>query len=332
MFSRRFVLAAAVALAFGATAQAAVITASATAQQTVAGGAVNVPNVQLMLTTGGSSFTNQLSLGLPSNGDQARTALAAQIVGYNNTSNNFLLANFGTNKLTAVFVGTATLVNGVGGQIIGSYGPGTGVLALYATPAGTAFNRADPNTWYANAATPLATFGIVARDNIVPGTGEPYVVPSAFVNTFATNLAINNTIDGFALLGDITDPFYLVNKPADAIFEGLIGRVSETILDPANSNTPTLTPGGLTALNTLFQNFFGVNFASSLNNGADPNSFAPGSAQQPGDFTTNAALQFTGAFATQQVPEPMTMMVWGVVLGSSGLVARRRMKRAAAAA
>jgi len=347
MFRRCVVLAAVVALATTGSARAVLITASATANQPAAGGPAPVNNVILMQgagTGGGVSYSNQYtSNGFPVSGDQSRTITATVITGY--TAPGFTPANFGTNKLVAVFAGNS-VSNVVAGTSTGTYTPGSGTLGLFVSPQAVGFDRATPSTWFSSL-TPLATFTVGDQQLILPGTGEPLLQPAFTTNTFATNLTLGNGITGYAIFNDVTDPFFDVNNPAGT-FERLIAIVNETVVDPAAGTGSLLVDAAdLAALNALagalgLSNLGGANtgFATGINGAlaTDFNSLrnAPGGAfteGSPGDFTANTGADFTGAFEIDippppPIPEPATMAVFGLIGATTVLVRRRRLKAA----
>jgi hypothetical protein len=199
---------------------------------------------------------------------------------------------------------------------------------------------------------------------IVPGS--PFSNQNAFlandINNFTTNEGPQSQAQGRVLFEDVSDLFFNVTDPIPPGFnllgEGVYANIAETLDTQANGGLDTstdvllddLTAGSngipdsldylnyvaaLAGLSDLGAATGNQAFATAFGNTGDPTSFNYGGGQNLGTgdlaFTLGGAI-IPGVFVQPQfeeVPEPTSMIVWGVGMGIAGLMgARYRRKKA----
>jgi hypothetical protein len=226
------------------------------------------------------------------------------------------------------------------------------------------FSATNPSTWGISG-TPLATFDVAAPLNIAPGS--PFSNPNFFavgdVNNFTTNDGPQQQAQGRVLFSDKNDPFFTVTDGALPGFtktgEGVYANIAETLSALVNGGLDTTTdvlddklvaggngiPDSLDYLNFVAAlaglSDLGVAtgnqaFATGFGSTGAPGSFNYGGGQNLGTgdlaFTLGGAI-IPGIFASPdvQVPEPASMLVWGVGMGIAGVMGLRRRRNKAKA-
>jgi hypothetical protein len=180
----------------------------------------------------------------------------------------------------------------------------TGRLSFYNAGPGV-FNPRDPATWGVSAANLLATYTLRAPDNVVPGPGgEPIFVASAEQNI--GNASSANAIDSEFLANKVFDNL-LVNPLADGgQFKSTAQILAEGLLNP-------LVEGMLNAISIAFGQ-------GAFSSPTDP--FTPGSG---GDVIENGGLKLNPLVTPGPgpgpggIPEPASMLLWGIAAAGFGL-------------
>lgn len=310
---------------------------------------VNVNTVQ-GTALGGYSYANQYTgaVGLPVGGERVRTVTADVITGYTQNPGGMLpiFNNLGGNdKIVAIFAGDGTISVGMGGLQTATFTSGR--LWFFESPVsgpGNAFfDPINPSTWGFGGA-PLAVFDLIAPMDIAPGNAlaNGNAFSASQVNNISLNSLAPQQAQGRFLFRDVNDPYILVTDPllvpgVVAIQEGLWGTIEESL-----DQTPDpLSAGNLAILNQIaaaagLGNLGGAGtaFATGLGSGLNTDFGPTGlpNAGATGDFQFNLGSSFVPGLIGRpeiEIPEPASMIVWGVGMGIAGLMgARYRRKKA----
>jgi hypothetical protein len=296
---------------------------------------------------GGVSYTNAFaSVG---NTPGSRTAQNNDIVhelGVDLFPSGFTLGGPTSNLLnntnvTAVFAGTGTITSTI---------PGGGVLAasfqqlvvnIY-NRGSTAIDRNDPSTWGVNAANLINQYVL----HVAPGgssvqqgfnpPGFALTVSAGINNAGIANPANGVTSQSFFIIDHTAagnGPNYMGATPLEVELNELLQQSTQTgvggVLNQANANAVFQTLFASAGLVPNGGNFF------SAPDGATDTSFAPSG---PPQFVNGDTVQTAGAtvFPLQSttsfpgVPEPASMLLWGLgAIGVSAYVRRRRAQKSA---
>jgi hypothetical protein len=319
------------------------VTGSETVNQAAPGfgGSGSTPFVIRAVGTslGGYEFANDItSVGAPKAGDVVNIIEVDNFSQFNQANPPGGVARQNSPNFVTVVIAAQATVNTVNGQVA------TGVInkataGFFTTPT---FNPQSPATW-ASQANPLASYSLAGQIGVVPGkaaNGSPaegdFFLPGQ-INTFSINLTTPTLFQGTALFKEVNNGGYLnVDLIPGTIGLGQLGIYAEQL----NAGTlPTLSAADMAEMNALFNTLlpgtsaFGfANFGSANADGFNPNA-AAGTGDSEFTFGTNVD---PGNFTPQVfVPEPATLSLWGLILGSGavgGVVRRFRSRKAKKAA
>lgn len=318
------------------------------------GGAVPppIPTVGLVSLDNGRVLTNQFGPQAP--GTEIRTIGAV---------------NLGTITTAGVNIGGSFNPSGAAGQLVGIFGV-NGTIAANGVDGNfsagglkivvaTAFMANDPSTWGFNN-TALATYSLKPPENIIPGNtlgigfANPVGALADDVNVSGLNTAVNGFGQGLFLFEESPLNQMLFNSDSTlaAIITGLGGTVTnETLIANIAQQTTNLTEGNIVGLGTVaIQNLldsiaqfaFAKNFATYTGNNqpSDFNVLFNGAGTGL-DLNNPAGVDFIANLGGnvgpglqanfQEVPEPASMLVWGIGMGIAGVMGLRRRRNKAKA-
>jgi len=274
-------------------------------------------------------------------------------------------AHFGAGTdIIKVFAVSGSSAIGANGATVNTITAGG--IGYFAIPTGT-YNQFDPRTW-GTAATLIARYSLTGPQNIGQiNNGIGGGIGAGGVNTISLNILNPVNAQGHFLAlevpGGLAGPGFITPNPAGLppgstpTGEGIHAFVNEqVVVGQTTDNTvnnafrfvdPALSgAGGLAALDA-FAALFGVAggtfaggaFGAGNGTGTSFNPYAGPSVLPStlgsGDFgSLFGNTDFPGVSAETvppgRVPEPATMLVWGVVLATGGLALRSRRKNAPA--
>jgi hypothetical protein len=343
---KRLLLALVPAIGLVAPAHADVfVTGTETANQAALGGSTSFNQVIRVNGTafGGRDFGNDITSTSPTAGDLVNIITVDQITSYNrNGSPSNPLSNFGNNTGVIVAAIQGKLVSVGGGffnvQIL------NGRAGFYAQSQAT-YDPLHPATYGAtNAAgttfnTPVAQYTLHTPVDVVPGPkGESDNFPASQVNSTSVNTVAGTTSQGRFLFGEDFNGGFLVVDPVTG--QKAVGQLglSQAQIQTTNLATSSFTAADQAALNTIFSNLdpFASGFSQFATFGSGTaTDFNPGNPAGTGDAEQSFSLAVDpGNFFAGSVPEPATISLWALILGSggvAGLVRRYRARRAAQA-
>jgi len=356
---RKFALTAALALVFGTSARADFFDTSATINSPAA-----IANVNQILGSSSGGFLFNNTVGNPTGGVNAGDVRNFVSVGSDLLSNYSLAgggnvaAKFAGQDIVKVVAVSGTTVTAAGGAVVNASITAGGV-AYIAIPTGT-YNQFNPLTFNITGANLLAKFSITTPQNIGQiNQGVGGGIGAGAVNTIGINVLSPINAQGHFLLTEVPGgvpgtAFITPNTaglPPGATLtgEGIHALINEqVIVGQTTDNTTTnafrfVDPAfggaaGLAALSNIaaqlgsaggsFANAFGVGdgTGNSFNPYAGPSvTGTPGS----GDFgTLFGNTEFPGVFAETvppgRVPEPATLVTFGVIAAAGAFGLRRR--------
>jgi len=355
---RKFALTAALALVFGTSARADFFDSSATINSPAA-----IANVNQILGSSSGGFVFNNTVGSPTGGTGAPGDTTRNFVAVgSDLLSNYALAGGGS--AAAKFAGQDIVkVFAVSGQAVAGAGGATnstimaGGVAYFAIPTGT-YNQFNPNTFNPATATLLAKFAIVPAQNIGQiNQGVGGGIPASAVNAIGLNVLSPINAQGHFLLSEVPggvpgQAFITANATglppgAQLQGEGIHALVNEQVLlgqttDNTTTNAfrfvdPTLGGTGLAALNAiaLLLGSAGGTFAPVFGAEATGNGFNPYAGPSvtgtigSGDFgALFGNTEFPGVFAETtppgRVPEPATLVTFGVIAAAGAFGLRRR--------
>jgi hypothetical protein len=313
-------------------------------------------NIRRLDTSGGNVFTNQTS-GLPFATGSGVRSLTASLLGTALDGEAFtpLVDNrAGTigNDLIAI---SAVLGSITTGGAIAEASFTDGRTYIVSVAPGT-FDPRNPSTW----GWALGTFvelALADPENVVPGAGEPISFSASVMNTSSANTTASSQADGrFLFAEDSSAAQNLDPKGGDnwftattntfgitTAFEGFVAQTSQTIefadinaVGVATAGGPLLSGAALDAvdlavMNAIFNDMlvesglladygFATGFGGVLSTDFNPRWPLPVGDGPTGDF--RGELQTRNAFGISNVPEPSSMVIFGLGLGIAGAYGR----------
>jgi hypothetical protein len=258
-------------------------------------------------------------------------------------------------QVTAVFAGTGTVTQTVVGAGVLAASFQQLVVNIY-NRGTAAVDRNDPNTWGVNAANLITQYVLHVApggSQVAPGNGFALAVSAALNNSGVADPATGVTSTSFFIIDRTANGLgtsYLGQTTALPNPPGIEGQTIEAVLNELLQQSTSTgvdimgVPGVLnqTNANTVFSALFasagiipnGGNFFSAPN-GTTDTTFAPSG---PPNFLNGDTVQTAGAtiFPLQStssipgVPEPASMLLWGLgAIGVSAYVRRRRLQKSA---
>jgi hypothetical protein len=265
-------------------------------------------------------------------------------------------------QLIQIFAIQGHIVSNVGGLVTASLD--NGVMRTFQVAGGT-FSKTDLSTWgfggtvfdeklikpFFNGASEAIAKGNVASNNTsVSGLGPGHA------DLITATVISGSNPSGTLLNINGTGPDMFFNRTQDGVLPGSTVKNGSAIdfqevfqLSSDPTFNITANPNNLTVANNIFQSFSaedgllldgGFQFATTFNNAADPKSYNPnltGTGTNTGDFASSVIADTgTPTIEAEQntiaVPEPASMVVWGLIAGGGCLyrVVRRRNRKAVA--
>jgi len=354
---RKFALTAALALVFGTSARADFFDSSATINSPAP-----IGNVNQILGSSSGGFTFNNTVGTPAPNPAVGSTANFVSVGSDLLSNYAIAgggsaaAKFAGQDIVKVFA-VSGVATSAGGGVTNSSITGGGV-AYFAIPTGT-YNQFNPNTFNPATATLLAKFSIVPPQNIGQiNQGVGGGIGASAVNAIGLNVLSPINAQGHFLLaeapGGVPGTAFIspntTGLPPGATLqgEGIHALINEqVILGQTTDNTstnafrfvdPTLGGTGLAVLNSiaLLLGSAGGTFADAFGAGTGTgNSFNPYAGPSvtgttgSGDFgALFGNTEFPGVFAETtppgRVPEPATLVTFGLIAAAGAFGLRRR--------
>jgi len=334
MLRKRFLWAIALSLSFGATSRAdTFFTGRADFNGSLAGGVNVLDAKRTNFDSGAISYSNVFTAAAPPAG-QAAVGNKVNTIGYvvlSSATVGNTTTPFGTsNRITAVYALQGTITNANPLSTTVRYDSGT--VRVYDRGVTTGINNEMPSQWVTNIANlnqgVIATLGLDGIPTAVlqgPPDGllteslvvvDPSAINSAKVNITA---AVGNTAD--LLFNYLSGPFVTDFDVVDPKNPQLFVRLNETL------QSATFNPNQ-TDLNTIFNAFLpGKGPFSTIGTGTGSD-FGPGGLGNPDTtFANDGGFAVPGATQVE-IPEPASMLVWGLIAGGCGVYGGFRRFRA----
>jgi hypothetical protein len=332
----------ALALAFGLVTSVhadTFVTGTETVNQSAFGGnpSYNMVNRITGTSLGGYEFANDITHTTPTVGDLVNIVVVDKITGYIQTGGTNQNPGFGANNVLMVSALQAQITSTGLGVINTKFLSSS--IGFYLNTGG--YNPQNPSTWGASIAgvfqTPTAITSLVnPPTNVVPGpNGQGDLFLASQINGSTVNTGANQQSESRILYGPLIcgTPAFVV--PDFVPGQSAFGQFVQTVEQLNSGTLPDLTTGTQQAdLNAIFTGLdptAGSPFATFGSGTATDFTPDPLVATGDGEFTFGLNVDPGNVFPlAPPIPEPASMLLWGLVAAGSGLagsVRRWRMKR-----